>query len=188
MGPLLILSGPSGSGKTTVIARLLADKTLPLRLSVSVTTRPPRRGEEEGKHYQFWDRARFEREAAAGAFLEWADVFGNLYGTLRSEVEPYRQWGMVVLLEIDVKGWEQVKRRCPDALAIFLRTSSLAEYEARLRERGTESEAAIQKRLEGARVELARAPEYDYQVVNDDLESAVEQVRSIVKKHVGRQS
>jgi guanylate kinase len=180
MGPLLILSGPSGSGKTTVIARLLADASLPLRLSVSVTTRPPRPGEEDGKHYYFWTRERFQQEIAADAFLEWAEVFGNLYGTLRSEVEPYRRQGRVVLLEIDVKGWEQVKRRCPDAVSIFLRTSTLEAYEKRLRERRTESEEGIQKRLAGARAELARASEYDYQVINDNLDEAVAQIRGII--------
>jgi guanylate kinase len=184
MGPLLILSGPTASGKTTLIARLLADATLPLRLSVSVTTRSPRPGEQDGKHYHFWTRERFQQEVGAGAFLEWAEVYGNFYGTLTSEVEPYRRQGLAVLLEIDVKGWEQVKHRCPDAVAIFLRTSSLDVYEKRLRQRKTESEAAIQRRLEGVRAELVRAPEYDYQVVNDDLEAAVEQVRNIVRKHV----
>jgi guanylate kinase len=184
MGPLFILSGPTASGKTTVIARLLADKSLPLRLSVSVTTRSPRPGEIDGKHYHFWNRERFQEQVRADAFLEWADVYGNFYGTLKSEVEPYRCQGMAVLLEIDIKGWEQVKHRCREAVAIFLRTSSLEVYEKRLRERKTEGEAAIQRRLEGVRTELARAPEYDYQVVNDHLELAVEQVRDIVRKHV----
>ncbi len=180
MGPLLILSGPSGSGKSTVISRLLADQALPLRLSISVTTRSPRPGEAEGTHYYFWSPDRFDREIAAAGFLEWADVFGNRYGTLRTEVEPYRRQGQGVLLEIDVKGWEQVKRRCPDAVSIFLRASTLDAYEQRLRDRKTDSEAAIQCRLEGARAELARAPDYDYQVINDDLEVAVAQVREIV--------
>jgi guanylate kinase len=186
MGPLLILSGPTASGKTTLIARLLADKTLPLRLSVSVTTRPPRPGEQDGRHYHFWSRERFQQEVSAAAFLEWAEVYGNFYGTLTSEVEPFRRQGMAVLLEIDVKGWEQVKRRCPEAVAIFLQTSSLDVYEKRLRQRKTENEAAIQRRLEGVRAELARAPQYDYQVVNDDLEAAVERVRNIVREHVSK--
>jgi len=179
-GPLFILSGPSGSGKSTVIAKLLADKSLPLRLAVSVTTRRPRNSERDGEHYHFWTRQRFDKERAADGFLEWAEVFGNFYGTLKSEVEPYRQRGLGVLLEIDVKGWEQVKRCCPEAVSIFLRTSSLETYEKRLRDRKTESEEDIQHRLEGARSELARAPEYDYQVINDNLEDAVAQLRSIV--------
>jgi guanylate kinase len=186
MGPLLLLSGPTASGKTTLLARLLADQTLPLRLSVSVTTRPPRPGEEDGKHYHFWDRERFEKAVNADAFLEWAEVYGNLYGTLKSEVEPYRRRGLAVLLEIDVNGWEQVKHHCPEVIAIFLRASSLDVYEERLRKRKTENEAAIQRRLDRVKAELARAPEYDYQVINDDLESAVVQLRNIVKKHLSK--
>jgi guanylate kinase len=182
-GPLFILSGPSGSGKSTVIARLLADKELPLRLAVSATTRAPRHGERDGEHYHFWTRERFEKERAADGFLEWAEVFGNCYGTLKSEVEPFRERGLGVLLEIDVKGWEQVRPRCPDAVSVFLRTSSLETYEKRLRERRTESEESIKRRLEGARAELARAPEYDFQVINDDLDAAVARLRSIVLDH-----
>jgi guanylate kinase len=181
-GPLFILSGPSGSGKSTVIAKLLADKSLPLRLAVSATTRPKRKGERDGEHYHFWTRQRFEEERARDGFLEWAEVFGlgYYYGTLKAEVEPYREQRLGVLLEIDVKGWEQVKRRCPEVVSIFLRTSSLETYEKRLRDRGTESEEDIQRRLHEARTELARAPEYDYQITNDDLEKAVAQLRSIV--------
>src|SRR6516164_131164 len=116
--PLFILSGPSGSGKSTVIARLLADQDLPLRLAVSATTRPPRKNERAGEHYHFWTREQFDRERAADGFLEWAEVFGMgyFYGTLKTEVEPYRDRGVGVLLEIDVKGWEQVRRRCPEAV------------------------------------------------------------------------
>jgi guanylate kinase len=179
-GPLFILSGPSGSGKSTVIARLLADRSLPIRLAVSATTRPPRQGERDGEHYHFWTREQFEQERAQNGFLEWAEVFGNYYGTLKSEVEPHREQGQGVLLEIDVKGWEQVRQRCPEAVSIFLRAPSLETYEQRLRARRTEPEATIQTRLEGARAELARAPEYDYQVINDDLPTAVDQLRAIV--------
>jgi guanylate kinase len=189
-GPLLVLSGPSASGKSTVIERLLADKSLPLRLSVSATTRPARQGEQDGVHYHFWTRERFERELAAGAFLEWAEVFGlgYYYGTLKAEVEPYRRKGLAVLLEIDVKGWEQVKRNCPDTVSIFLRASSLGTYEKRLRERKSDSEAAIKRRLQEVSAELARAPEYDYQVINDDLTSAVAQLRTIVREHLPKES
>jgi guanylate kinase len=180
-GPLIILSGPSGSGKSTVVRRLLASG-LPLRLAVSATTRKERVGEQEGVHYHFWKRSRFEQEIAAGAFLEWADVFGNLYGTLRSEVEPYRLRGIGVLLEIDVQGAAAVREKCPDAVSIFLRTSSLATYEQRLRDRGTEDVAAIRRRVAGAERELARAGEYDYQIINDDLETAVAEVLAVVRR------
>jgi guanylate kinase len=181
-GPLVILSGPSGSGKSTVLARLLHDPGLRVRLSVSATTRQPRPGEQDGVHYYFWSRQRFDQAVAAGDFLEWAETFGNRYGTLKAEVEPYRNQGIGVVLEIDVKGWEQVRRHCPDAVSIFLRTSSMATYEKRLRERHTESEEDLQRRLREARAELSRADEYDHQVVNDDLASAVAQVKEIVGK------
>jgi guanylate kinase len=181
--PLFIISGPSGTGKTTLIRQLLADPPCPLRLAVSVTTRKPRPTEQDGVDYHFWPRERFEQELKADAFLEWADVYGygNYYGTLHSEVDPVRAAGTGVVLEIDVQGWQQVKRHCPDAVAIFIRTSSLATYEKRLRLRGTETEEAIQKRLQGAERELARAPEYEYQVTNDDLHTALITLKAIVE-------
>jgi guanylate kinase len=178
--PLIILSGPSGVGKSTVIDRLLAANDPPLHLSVSATTRPRRGSEVDGVNYHFWPRERFDRGVAAGEFLEHAEVFGHGYGTLQSEVEPYRQRGIGVILDIDVQGASQVRLHCPDAVSIFLRASSLETYEQRLRRRGTDSEAAIQRRLQGARRELERAGEYDYQVINDDLETAVADVRAIV--------
>jgi guanylate kinase len=181
MGPLIVLSGPSGSGKSTVIRRLLQEAAVPLRLSVSVTTRPKRAQETEDEDYHFWDRERFQRELAADGFLEWADVFGNYYGTLKREVEPFRRQGMGVILDIDVKGWEQVRGTCPDAVSIFLRTSSLQVLEERLRRRKTESEESLQRRLQGARAELARAGEYSHQVVNDELETVVKEVRTLVE-------
>jgi guanylate kinase len=179
-GPLIILSGPSGSGKSTVISRLITGAGFPLRLSVSVTTRPPRAGEQDKVHYHFWTRAQFEAEKQRGGFLEWAEVFGNYYGTLRREVEPYREQGQGVILDIDVQGAAQVRRQCPDAVAVFLKTSPLAELERRLRRRGTESEEAIRRRLEGARRELEHEAEYDHVVINDDLEQAVAGLRALV--------
>lgn len=183
-GPLIVLSGPSGSGKSTVIDRLLADRSLPLRLSVSATTRSPRPGEIKGRQYHFWSRERFQDAVDRGEFLEWAEVFGNLYGTPRAEVEPYRDQGLGVLLEIDVHGWEQVRRQCPDVVSIFLRASSMTTYEQRLRERRTETEDSLQRRLQGARAELARAAGYDFQVINDDLDRAVTEVHSIVQSRL----
>jgi guanylate kinase len=184
-GPLIILSGPSGTGKSTVIRRLLAAHDLPLRLSVSVTTRQPRAGEVDGVDYHFWTRECFEQEIRAGGFLEWAEVFGALYGTLRREVEPVREQGQGVLLEIDVQGAAQVRGHCPEAVSIFLKAPSLETYEQRLRKRHTEREAALQRRLEGARRELARAGEYDHQVVNDDLDRAVVEVEGIIRRQFG---
>jgi guanylate kinase len=178
---LVVLSAPSGAGKSTVIARLLAAGDLPLRLSVSVTTRPPRGRERDGVDYHFWTRDRFEATRDAGGFLEWAEVFGNYYGTLRREVEPFRPQGIGVILDIDVQGAGQVRRHCPDVKTVFLRPPSLEILEARLRRRGTDDEAAIERRLAGARRELAHADEYDYQVINDDLDLAVAELRAIVQ-------
>jgi guanylate kinase len=185
-GPLIILSGPSGSGKSTVISRLLAPGDLPLRLSVSATTRPPRSGERDGVNYHFWTRDQFEEEVRANAFLEWAEVHGHCYGTLRCEVEPYRRQGQGVLLDIDVNGAAQVRRQCPDHVSVFLRTSSPEVYEQRLRKRGTESEAEVQRRLAAARRELACASDYQYQIVNDDLDTAVAELRAVVLRHWAR--
>jgi guanylate kinase len=185
-GPLIILSGPAGCGKSTVTARLLARGDLPLRQSVSATTRPPRPGERDGEHYRFWTRPRFEEEIRAGGFLEWAEVYGNYYGTPRSEVEPYRARGVGVILVIDVQGAAQVRAKCPDAVSVFLRASSWAECERRLRGRGTEDEATIARRLATARQELARAGEYQFEVINDDLENAVEQLHAIVSRQFER--
>ncbi len=186
-GPLIIVSGPSGSGKSTLVERLLATPGWPLRLSVSVTTRSPRPAERDGVHYRFWDRERFDREVRQGGFLEWAEVHGNCYGTLKEEVEPYRARGQGVVLDIDVNGWRQVKDKCPDAVSIFVRTSSPEVLERRLRERGTETEEAIQRRLQGAARELAFADQYDHQVINDDLNKAVADVRAIVGPLLERQ-
>src|SRR5262245_30571835 len=136
-GPLIILSGPSGSGKSTIIARLLAAGDLRLRLSVSATTRPPRPGEKDGQPYYFWRPEQFEKELAAGGFLEWAKVVGNYYGTLLREVTPYREQGIGVLLDIDVQGWEQVRKSCPEAVSIFLKPPSQEVLEQRLRARST---------------------------------------------------
>ena len=181
-GPLVILSGPSGSGKSTVIRRLLDGSGLPLRLSVSATTRQPRPNEVDGVHYHFWTPVRFQQELARDGFLEWATVYGNSYGTLRSEVAPYRERGWGVILDIDVQGAAQVRGRCPDSVSVFLRPPSLEELERRLRLRRTEDDAAVARRLAAARRELERAGEYDYQVVNDDLDRAVAELRALVAK------
>jgi len=186
-GPLIVVSGPSGCGKSTLIERMLDDQAFPLHLSVSVTTRQPRAGEVDGVHYFFWPRERFLKERDAGGFLEWADVFGNCYGTLRSQVEPYREQGRGVLLEIDVEGWRQVKEKCPEVVSIFVRTPSLADLEARLRRRRSETEQSIQRRLQGAAHELAKADQYDHQIINDDLDAALARLKAIVAPLLERQ-
>jgi guanylate kinase len=185
-GPLIIFSGPAGSGKTTVVRRVLEKEGSRLRQSVAATTRAARHNaetgvsERDGVDYHFWTRDQFERGIAEGEFLEWADVFGHLYGTPKTEVEPYREQGIGVILVIDVQGAAQVREKCPDAVSIFLRAPGLEDYEQRLRQRNTETEEVIQRRLAGARRELERAGEYDYQVVNDNLDQAVAEVQSII--------
>jgi guanylate kinase len=187
-GPLIIISGPSGTGKSTIIRRVLAAEGPRLRLSVSATTRLPRDNPQTGVHeldgreYHFWTRERFEQEVAAGTFLECAEVFGHVYGTPASEVAPYRAQGIGVLLDIDVQGAAQVRQKCPDAVSIFIKAPSLEVYEQRLRQRHTESKEALQQRLAGARRELERAGEYDYQVINDDLDQAVAEVRNLIHR------
>jgi guanylate kinase len=184
---LIILSGPSGSGKSTVIQRLLADPPGPLRVSISATTRRPRPVEQDRRDYHFWSKERFEEELAAGAFLEHAVVHGaDYYGTLRSEVEPYRERGVGVILNIDVQGADQVRKHYPDNVSVFLRASSIEEYERRLRARGTEDEATIRRRLETARAELARAAGYQYQITNDDLAGATAALREVVAREFER--
>lgn len=180
-GRVIVLSGPSGSGKSTVVARTLGSGNLPVRLSVSATTRQPRPGEVDGAHYHFWSAEQFDRAVQNGEFLEWADVHGHRYGTLRTEVEPYLRQGTDVLLEIDVQGARQIIRHYPDALLVFLRTSSLDEYERRLRGRGTEDEATIQRRLAAARRELDAIDEYNVQLINDNLDEAVREFRKILQ-------
>jgi guanylate kinase len=185
-GPLIIVSGPSGSGKSTVIARLLETSPWPLHLSVSATTRAARRGEIDGKHYHFWTPQHFEDEVRAGAFLETAEVHGKRYGTLRQEVEGPCEKGQGVILDINVHGASQVRKQFPDAVTVFLRASSLEANEKWLRNRGTEDEAAIQRRLATAKDELAHAAEYDHQVINDDLDTAIAGLRAIVQQQFAK--
>jgi guanylate kinase len=178
----VVLSGPSGSGKTTIVDRLLERSPVKLVKSVSATTRPPRKTEVDGRNYYFLTENEFARRRQRGDFLECAEVHGtgNWYGTLKSEVERARRLGGWALLEIDVQGAQQIMLKHPRALTIFLRTSSEEEYEKRLRGRGTDAEEVIQRRLANARNELKYAPEYRYEVVNDDLDQAVGQIVTII--------
>lgn len=184
-GKLVIVSGPSGSGKTTILDRLLKDPPVPLRLAISATTRPPRPQERDGVNYYFLSQSEFDRRRQNGEFLECFEVFGrgHWYGTLRSEVAPSLNEGQWVILEIDVNGMLAVTEHYPDAITIFLRPSSLEELKRRLVARGTETESAIQRRLDEASRELALAHRYRYQVVNDDLNHAVAEMAGILKSH-----
>ena len=181
---IVVLSGPSGSGKTTVVERLLVESPVALRMSVSATTRPPRPNEVDGVHYYFLSREEFERRLAAGEFLEHAEVHrsGYLYGTLHSEIDLAHSLGKWPLLEVDVEGARSIMQKYPDALSIFLTASSLAEFEKRLRMRGTETEEVIQKRLRTAENELTLAGCYRFRVVNDDLVRAVNEICEILSR------
>ncbi len=182
-GKLVIVSGPSGAGKTTVMRRVFAEAQVPLVHSVSATTRPPRPGEVDGQDYHFLPEEEFAARRQRGEFLECMQVFGgDWYGTLICEVTPSLEAGKWVVLEIDVQGTHSVLRRFPDAVTIFLRPSSLEELRRRLCQRGTESEAAIQRRLAQAHEELAQAHMYRYQVLNDDVDLAVEHIKQILNE------
>ena len=181
---VLVLSGPSGSGKSTIVQRLVQECRVPLRLSVSATTRAPRPGEIDGEHYYFLTLAEFEAKRQRGEFMECAEVHrtGNWYGTLWSEVDVAQKLGKWSLLEIDVEGAQSVMAMYPNAVTIFVTLPSLDEYERRLRARGTESEEVLQRRLQTAREELKLAGCYRFRVVNDDLDQTVREICQIVSE------
>ena len=168
---LFVLSAPSGTGKTTLVRRLLKARD-DLRLSVSHTTRAPRPGEQEGVSYYYVGVDTFRRLVDEGAFLEWAEVHGNYYGTSRAEVERLFAEGYHVLCDVDVQGGASIREAAPESLSIFVVPPSLEELARRLRGRGTETEEALRVRLGNARGELAHAPRYDYIVMNDALDDA----------------
>ena len=178
-GRLYIVSAPSGAGKTTLVERLV-EQMPGLRMSRSYTSRPARPGETDGVDYNFVTRQRFEGMIAAGDFLEWADVFGNLYGTCASDTERLLADGSDVVLVIDVQGARQVRGLRPGATTVFVMPPSYAILEQRLRGRSKDSEGAILKRLQVARDEVASFTEYDFIVINDELTSAVDRLRGIV--------
>jgi guanylate kinase len=178
-GRLFVVSAPSGTGKTTVVERLV--QVVPdLALSRSYTCRQVRPGEADGVDYNFITRSRFDEMIAADAFLEWADVFGNLYGTGAADVERELARGRDVVLVIDVQGARQVRRRFPDTVGVFVMPPSYEVLERRLRGRSKDSEEAMQRRLQTARDEVAAYTEYDYVIVNDELEACVDRLRAIV--------
>jgi len=178
-GLLFIVSAPSGAGKTTLVERLV-DQTPHLKMSRSYTSRPVREGETDGVDYNFVSRERFEAMVAVGEFLEWADVFGNLYGTSAADTERILESGTDLVLVIDVQGARKVRRRGIETTAIFVMPPSFEVLERRLRGRSKDSEKAIQKRLEMARQEVASYAEYDFVIVNDEITTTVDRLRSIV--------
>jgi len=184
-GILFIVSAPSGAGKTTLVEKLV-EAAPHLKMSRSYTSRPTRPGEHDGVDYNFVTRQRFEAMAAAGEFLEWADVFGNLYGTAASDTERLLAAGDDVVLVIDVQGARQVRRRGVPATTIFVMPPSFEVLEGRLRGRSKDTEEAMQIRLEVARQEVAAFAEYDYIVINDEVQSAVSRLQAIVTSERAR--
>ncbi len=178
-GLLFVVSAPSGTGKTTVVERLV--QCVPdLAMSRSYTSRAARAGEAHGIDYNFITRRHFEEMIAANAFLEWADVFGNCYGTGAADAERELQAGRDLVMVIDVQGARQVRQRSPDAVGVFVLPPSYAVLEQRLRGRSADPEAEMQRRLQTARDEVAAFAEYDYVVVNDELDACLDRMRAIV--------
>jgi guanylate kinase len=176
---LIVFTGPSGVGKGTVLRAILG-RHPELHLSVSATTRSPRSGELEGKHYYFLTRSQFEAQVAQGEFLEWAEFAGNLYGTPRQPLLDRIAQGERIILEIELEGARQVRKTAPDALQIFIQPPSLDELEARIRKRGQDSDAAIARRLERAKIEIAAAHEFDVQIMNDNFDAAIKMLEDVL--------
>lgn len=182
---LIVVAAPSGGGKSTVLARVFAE--LPgLRFSVSHTTRAPRAGEQDGREYYFVDPMGFKKRVEEGAFLEWAEVHGKLYGTSRAELDRARADSQDLVLDIDVQGARNVLLAYPKAVTIFLKPPSFEVLKARLSARGTESAEALAVRLRNAEAELERAGDFRHLVVNDDLDAAVTAVKQIVEDERAR--
>lgn len=191
-GKLIVVSAPSGSGKTT-IAKVILQKYPAMLFSVSATTRTQRSGEKDGKDYFFVTREEFERRIASQELVEWErypdELHGNYYGTLKSEVDRALNDGRVMLFDVDVKGALSIKKKYPhDAVLIFIKPPSFQDLKERLFNRKTEDQATIQRRLERAEMEMEKRKEFDYQVVNDDLGRAIDEVDTIIKEHTHAES
>lgn len=182
-GRIVVVAAPSGAGKTS-IAKELLHRHPSLRFSVSATTRSQRPGEADGRDYFFLERGDFERRVEAGAFVEWETIYGNLYGTLKSEVDAALAQGRDLLFDVDVKGALSIKRAYPEACLIFIRPPSVEVLEQRLRARLTEDAEALRRRLDRVPMELDQARSFDHQVVNDVLARAIEEVDAIVQHHL----
>ena len=179
VGKLIVLTGPSGVGKGTLV-RALRSRHQELYLSVSATTRSPRRGEVEAKDYYFVNRQQFEDMIVANELLEWAEYAGNYYGTPKLPVQQQIAQGQSVLLEIEVVGARKIKQTFPEALRIFILPPSLTELEQRLRKRGKDPEAVIQQRLECAKAEIAASSEFDWEIVNDNFKTALAELETAI--------
>jgi guanylate kinase len=178
-GKLIVITGPSGVGKGTLLAGL-RHRHPDLFFSISATTRSPRPGEIEGQSYYFVSRDKFQAMVAAGELLEWAEFAGNFYGTPRQAILDKIQQGQLVILEIELQGARQVRQTYPEALQIFILPPSFSELEQRLRSRAQDSDTAITRRLETAKVEIAAAKEFDLQIINGDLEAALLELEKVL--------
>jgi len=182
---LFVIAAPSGAGKTTLVKALTA-RNPELRFSISYTTRPQRRNEVDGSDYIFVDKAEFDRLRATGALLESAEVFDNFYGTSREQVEDHLAAGHHVILEIDWQGARQVRQAKPDCVTVFILPPSRQELERRLRSRGTDTEAVIERRLRDALSDMSHWEEFDYVIFNDDLDDAVADLEAVLAGHGGK--
>ena len=176
---LFVIAAPSGAGKTTLV-KALTTRNPELRFSISYTTRPKRRNEADGVDYLFVDKDEFDRLCAEGALLESAEVFDNFYGTSREQVEQHLATGHHVILEIDWQGAQQVRSAKPDCITVFILPPSRAELERRLRSRGTDSDAVIERRLRDALSDMSHWNEFDYVIFNDDLDQAVADLEAVL--------
>lgn len=178
---IIIVSAPSGSGKTTVVNRLL-EKCEGVKRSISCTTRAPREGEKEGDDYIFLSQEDFKKKAEAGDFVEWEETFDNFYGTPKDQFTEALEKGEDIILSIDVKGARNVKKEFPESISVFIMPPSAEELAERLRNRNTDKESQVSLRLKESSREIEAADEYDYLVINDDLERSVEELRSIIEE------
>lgn len=185
-GKIIIISAPSGTGKSTIINRIIADTSLDLQFSISATSREPRKGEAHGVNYYFFTEDDFRKAVADGRFVEWEEVYpGRFYGTLRSEIDRITSAGHNVIMDVDVKGGVNIKRIMgADALSVFVQPPSVETLRQRLEARATDTPEQIEQRVAKAEYEMAFAAQFDRTVVNDDLHTAVEDVRKLVQDFI----
>ncbi len=187
-GKIIIISAPSGTGKSTIINRIMGDPSLDLQFSISATSREPRKGEAHGVNYYFFTADDFRKAVAADLFVEWEEVYpGRFYGTLRSEIDRITGEGHNVIMDVDVKGGVNIKRMMgTDALSVFVKPPTIDTLRERLEARATDTPEQIAQRVAKAEYEMEFAPQFDRIVVNDDLHTAVEEVRGLVKDFINR--